>query len=93
MPGSFTPLPVRTSSAGDGRHRCGVYRRVRKVKVNTVLMRDVNHHQLDTFTAWIKSRPIQLRFIELMETGEGSELFRRHHISGMVLRDELLKRG
>ncbi len=43
--------------------------------------------------AWIKSRPIQLRFIELMETGEGSELFRRHHISGMVLRDELLKRG
>lgn len=64
-----------------------------KVKVNTVLMRDVNHHQLDTFLAWIKSRPIQLRFIELMETGEGSELFRRHHISGMVLRDALLKRG
>ncbi|KHG49447.1 molybdenum cofactor biosynthesis protein A [Enterobacter hormaechei subsp. xiangfangensis] len=46
-------------------------------------MRDVNHHQLDTFLAWIKCRPIQLRFIELMETGEGSELFRRHHISGM----------
>ena len=45
-----------------------------KVKVNTVLMRDVNHHQLDTFLAWIKSRPIQLRFIELMETGEGSDL-------------------
>ena len=54
-------------------------------------MRDVNHHQLDTFLAWIKPRRIQLRFIEL--TGEGSELFRRHHISGMVLRDELLKRG
>ncbi|MGU3522078.1 GTP 3',8-cyclase MoaA [Enterobacteriaceae bacterium C23F] len=64
-----------------------------KVKVNTVLMRDVNHHQLDTFLEWIKPRPIQLRFIELMETGEGSELFRKHHISGMVLRDELLKRG
>jgi cyclic pyranopterin phosphate synthase len=28
-----------------------------------------------------------------METGEGSDLFRRHHISGMVLRDELLRRG
>lgn len=64
-----------------------------KVKVNTVLMRDVNHHQLDTFLEWIKPRPIQLRFIELMETGEGSELFRKHHISGMVLRDALLKRG
>ena len=49
-----------------------------KVKVNTVLMRDVNHHQLDTFLAWIQPRRIQLRFIELMETGEGSDLFRRH---------------
>ncbi|CEJ63633.1 MULTISPECIES: GTP 3',8-cyclase MoaA [Citrobacter] len=64
-----------------------------KVKVNTVLMRDVNHHQLDTFLAWVQPRPIQLRFIELMETGEGSSLFRKHHISGQVLRDELLKRG
>lgn len=34
-----------------------------------------------------------MRFIELMETGEGSELFRKHHISGQVLRDELLRRG
>ncbi|NYY79821.1 hypothetical protein DMH17_09720 [Raoultella planticola] len=34
-----------------------------KVKVNTVLMRDVNHHQLDTFLAWIQPRRIQLRFI------------------------------
>ncbi|MGN2395494.1 GTP 3',8-cyclase MoaA, partial [Klebsiella quasipneumoniae] len=59
----------------------------------TVLMRDVNHHQLDTFLAWIQPRRIQLRFIELMETGEGSDLFRRHHLSGMVLRDELLRRG
>ncbi|EOE5505207.1 GTP 3',8-cyclase MoaA [Cronobacter sakazakii] len=64
-----------------------------KVKVNTVLMRDVNHHQLDTFLNWIQSRPIQLRFIELMETGEGSDLFRKHHISGATIRDELLKRG
>ncbi|WP_426445238.1 GTP 3',8-cyclase MoaA [Siccibacter colletis] len=64
-----------------------------RVKVNTVLMRDVNHHQLDTFLNWIQPRPIQLRFIELMETGEGSELFRKHHLSGAVLRDELLRRG
>lgn len=64
-----------------------------RVKVNTVLMRDVNHHQLDTFLKWIQARPIQLRFIELMETGEGNELFRQHHISGSVLREELFKRG
>ncbi len=34
--------------------------RFEKVKVNTVLMRDVNHHQLDTFLARIWPRPIQL---------------------------------
>lgn len=64
-----------------------------RVKVNTVLMRDVNHHQLDTFLNWLKDRPIQLRFIELMETGEGRELFRKHHVSGKVVRDILLSRG
>lgn len=64
-----------------------------KVKVNTVLMRDVNDTQLPTFLRWIKTRPIQLRFIELMETGEGGALFRRHHVSGGVIRDRLLAQG
>ncbi len=64
-----------------------------QVKVNTVLMRDVNLHQLDTFLAWIKPRPIQLRFIELMETGDGGDLFRKHHVSGSVIREQLLARG
>ena len=64
-----------------------------KVKVNTVLMRDVNHQSLTTFLAWIRTRPIQLRFIELMETGDGGELFRKHHISGEVIRDQLLQQG
>ncbi|AFJ47700.1 GTP 3',8-cyclase MoaA [Shimwellia blattae] len=64
-----------------------------RVKVNTVLMRDVNHYQLDTFLEWIKHRPIQLRFIELMETGDGGDLFRKHHISGATIREQLLARG
>ncbi|WP_158785440.1 GTP 3',8-cyclase MoaA [Pantoea sp. BAV 3049] len=64
-----------------------------KVKVNTVLMRNINHNSLQTFLDWIRSRPIQLRFIELMETGDGGELFRKHHISGSVIRDSLLLQG
>ncbi|CAI0744442.1 Molybdenum cofactor biosynthesis protein A [Serratia entomophila] len=64
-----------------------------KVKVNTVLMRDVNHHSLRSFLDWIKHRPIQLRFIELMETGEGHELFKRHHISGETIRERLTAAG
>ena len=63
------------------------------VKVNTVLMRDINHHHLATFLDWIRNRPIQLRFIELMETGDGGELFRKHHISGEVIRDRLVEQG
>ncbi|MGP2727586.1 GTP 3',8-cyclase MoaA, partial [Serratia marcescens] len=62
-------------------------------KVNAVLMRDVNHQQLGAFLAWIKDRPIQLRFIELMETGEGGELFRKHHVSGEVIRRQLEQQG
>ncbi|AYH02114.1 GTP 3',8-cyclase MoaA [Pectobacterium parmentieri] len=64
-----------------------------KVKVNTVLMRDVNAGSLQTFLDWIQHRPIQLRFIELMETGEGGELFRRRHVSGEVIRQQLLQQG
>lgn len=64
-----------------------------KVKVNAVLMRDVNHQQLGAFLNWIKDRPIQLRFIELMETGEGGDLFRKHHVSGEVILLQLEQQG
>lgn len=64
-----------------------------KVKINAVLMRDVNDRNLNAFLTWIKSRPIQLRFIELMETGEGGNLFRQHHVSGGVIRQQLLQQG
>lgn len=64
-----------------------------KVKVNTVLMREVNDTSLHAFLQWIKERPIQLRFIELMETGEGSRLFQQRHISGDVILQKLLQQG
>ncbi|MGC9552943.1 GTP 3',8-cyclase MoaA, partial [Vibrio metoecus] len=64
-----------------------------QVKVNVVLMKNLNHLELPKFMAWIKTRPIQLRFIELMQTGEMDELFTRHHISGASIRDYLLGNG
>lgn len=64
-----------------------------KVKVNTVLMRHVNAHSLATFMQWIKDRPIQLRFIELMETGDGRELFAQQHVSGETIRAQLIAQG
>ncbi|USS96687.1 GTP 3',8-cyclase MoaA [Serratia symbiotica] len=64
-----------------------------KVKVNTVLMRDVNHQQLGAFLHWIKPRPIQVHFIELMETGQGGALFHQCHLSGEVIRLQLERLG
>lgn len=61
-----------------------------KVKVNIVLMCDVNYYQFDIFLNWIQYCFIQLCFIELMEMGEGSEFFCKYYIFGQVLCDELL---
>lgn len=63
------------------------------VKVNAVLMRNLNHTELGDFLHWIKSRPIQLRFIELMQTGDNTELFNKHHVSGISIRDKLYQEG
>ncbi len=64
-----------------------------KVKVNSVLMKDVNDSEFSQFLAWIKDRPIQMRFIELMQTGEMDGFFQRHHLSGQLLADKLLENG
>ncbi len=64
-----------------------------QVKVNVVLMKNLNNHEFPAFLNWIKSRPIQLRFIELMQTGEMDELFARHHVSGIHLRNQLIANG
>ncbi|MDE9500257.1 GTP 3',8-cyclase MoaA, partial [Xenorhabdus bovienii] len=63
------------------------------VKVNAVLMKNVNDINLPAFLDWVKPRSIQLRFIELMETGEGHAIFHRHHLSGEVIRSRLLQQG
>ncbi|WP_241585267.1 GTP 3',8-cyclase MoaA [Rosenbergiella epipactidis] len=62
------------------------------VKINVVLMKHLTQ-QLPEFLAWIKDRPLQLRFIELMETGEGNDYFAKHHLSGEHLRRQLVDQG
>ncbi|WP_319781574.1 GTP 3',8-cyclase MoaA [Oceanisphaera sp. IT1-181] len=64
-----------------------------QVKVNAVLMRGLNDGDLGQFLGWIKHNPIQLRFIELMKTGEMDELFDRHHVRGAVIKAQLLQQG
>jgi len=64
-----------------------------KVKVNSVLMKDLNAKEFNQFLAWIKTRPIQMRFIELMQTGEMNDFFQQHHLSGQVLVEQLVRDG
>lgn len=63
------------------------------VKVNTVLLKGVNDHELESFLEWIQTENLSIRFIELMETGTNKEFFAHHHISGQEIRDRLTALG
>lgn len=65
----------------------------KKIKVNAVLMKQYTAHELDNFLAWIKDKPIQMRFIELMETGEMDSFFKEQHLSGQSVMERLLREG
>jgi len=65
----------------------------KQIKINSVLMKGLNDNDLDTFLTWIKTQPIQLRFIELMKTEDNSEFFNRYHLSGEKIKETLLNQG
>jgi cyclic pyranopterin phosphate synthase len=63
------------------------------VKVNAVLLKGLNDEELGGFLEFIENRPVSLRFIELMQTGENLDYFRKYHIPATVIREKLLARG
>ncbi|MEI6858666.1 MAG: GTP 3',8-cyclase MoaA [Shewanella sp.] len=64
-----------------------------RVKVNAVLLKGLNDKDLPRFLHWIKNTPIDLRFIELMETGLGRDYFNAHHLAGSDIRAKLVEDG
>lgn len=64
-----------------------------KVKVNAVLMRHLMKGDWHHFLSWIKDKPITLRFIELMETGDHPAFFEQHHMRGAPVKEKLLAEG
>lgn len=60
-----------------------------KIKVNTVLLKGINDHELPAFIDWVQSENLSVRFIELMETGSNKEFFFRHHVSGDTIKSKL----
>jgi GTP 3',8-cyclase len=65
---------------------------IKKVKINTVLMKNMNDN-LGDYLSWIKYRPVELRFIELMETGESLDVFHRYYQSSHLIETQLIAQG
>lgn len=63
------------------------------VKVNSVLMNGFTDNSLKAFKHWLKNTPVTLRFIELMETGQSHQFFKKHHLSGEPIKQQLLQEG
>ncbi|GIU42240.1 cyclic pyranopterin monophosphate synthase [Shewanella sairae] len=64
-----------------------------RVKINAVLLKGLNDKDLPRFLHWIKNTPIDLRFIELMETGLGHDYFKAHHLAGNDIKLQLEQAG
>jgi len=63
------------------------------VKVNAVLLRDSLEDGFRSWTDFVKDRPIAVRFIELMRTGDNADFFADQHVGGAVLREWLDQNG
>ncbi|MBL4767473.1 MAG: GTP 3',8-cyclase MoaA [Rhodobacteraceae bacterium] len=64
-----------------------------QVKVNVVLLKGVNDTSLPDYLEYVRQRPVTVRFIELMQTGDNLDYFKKRHLSAEVLRAQLLQRG
>lgn len=63
------------------------------LKLNAVLLRDLNDDQLPAWLDYLRERPLSLRFIELMQTGTNLDYFQRHHYRAEQLENELQASG
>lgn len=66
---------------------------MQSVKLNAVLLRGLNDDELPDWMAFLRDRPISVRFIELMRTGDNADYFERHHLRASVVVDQLLAAG
>ena len=63
------------------------------IKINAVLLKSYNFEELNDFLSWIKTTPVSLRFIELMETSDNREYFQANHIKGSDIQSYLESSG
>ncbi len=63
------------------------------VKVNSVLLRATAEAGFQAWADYVKDRPVAVRFIELMRTGDNADYFAANHVSGRAVVDWLTDRG
>ncbi len=65
----------------------------KKIKINSVLLKNINDMEFESFIQWVQDRPITVRFIELMQTSDNLSFFKQHHLSIEKLRFHLESLG
>ncbi|MCZ8166571.1 GTP 3',8-cyclase MoaA [Silanimonas sp.] len=63
------------------------------IKLNAVLLRDLNDDQMPAWRDYLRERRVTLRFIELMQTGDNRAYFERHHLRADGLEQQLQDEG
>ena len=65
----------------------------KNIKVNAVLLKGINdtYEEFEKFGNFIKKNKIDFRFIELMQTGDNLDYFKKNHVSSKIFKDYLEK--
>jgi cyclic pyranopterin phosphate synthase len=63
------------------------------VKINAVLLRETAEAGFEAFADFVRERPVAVRFIELMRTGDNKAFFTDQHVGGAVLKTWLDRNG
>jgi cyclic pyranopterin phosphate synthase len=63
------------------------------VKLNAVLLKSTAEAGFDTWAEFVRARPIAVRFIELMRTGDNADYFDANSVKGSVVTDWLDANG
>ena len=63
------------------------------IKVNAVLLNNINSSEkdFDTWANFIKKNKVDIRYIELMRTGDNLDYFNKYHVSSKIFKEYLNK--
>lgn len=85
-----------------GTHKCESIKRsidralnlgFKNIKINCVLLKDLNDSEFFQFVEYAKVRSISVRFIELMRTGDNKNYFDKHYLPVVDFEKILLESG